>query len=261
MEKRPIVTIIVPTYNSGEYLQETINSCCNQTYKNVEIIVIDDCSTDGTVKYLQSLEKVTLYLRDKNQGLTKNINYAFSYSTGEYILLLGHDDVIPCNHIEKMVSELECGVGLLWCNSIIIDEASRVKNWLTSHKNNIDRTQNYISDLAIYNFISSCGMLINASAFKALGGFDERYKIHAEWLFYSKLARNYNIKYTQKSYGLYRIHARNITKTIKKDKELMRSYKNECVSEANKLVTNKFVHEFRRMFFELKMIVGKLWFL
>ena len=100
------VTIIIPVYNSAAFIEETINSCLRQTYKAVEIIVIDDCSTDGTIDYLKNVNGITLYMNSENKGISKNLNFAVRECSGDYVIFLGHDDILPCTHVEKMIIEL-----------------------------------------------------------------------------------------------------------------------------------------------------------
>ena len=85
----PLVSICIPTYNGEKYLKECLDSCIDQTFKNYEIIICDDCSSDGTIKiieeYSEKFPQLKLFINDKNLGLVGNWNQCIHYSNGEWI--------------------------------------------------------------------------------------------------------------------------------------------------------------------------------
>lgn len=101
--ENPLISIIIPAYNAVKYIEETINSCLNQTYYNIEIIVQDDCSTDGTWELINQLyasdTKVRLYRNEKNLGIGDNWNAAYDKVTGEYVIIFNADDLLNPNLI------------------------------------------------------------------------------------------------------------------------------------------------------------------
>jgi len=105
----PLVSIIVSCYNHEAYIEECILSILNQTYDNIELIVIDDGSSDSSAKILEKLQqKHAFYFeRQANQGLTKTLNKAIKMAKGKYIAPLGSDDIILPNKTEIQVNYLE----------------------------------------------------------------------------------------------------------------------------------------------------------
>ena len=107
INEQPLVTVYIPTFNRLELLQRAVESVCNQTYKNLEIIVVDDCSTDGTQKYLVQLSKedsrIRYFFKEKNSGACVSRNIAIEYSTGEYITGLDDDDYFLKDRIQRFV--------------------------------------------------------------------------------------------------------------------------------------------------------------
>ena len=107
INEQPLVTVYIPTFNRLELLQRAVESVCNQTYKNLEIIVVDDCSTDGTQKYLVQLSKedsrIRYFFKEKNSGACPSRNIAIEYSTGEYITGLDDDDYFLKDRIQRFV--------------------------------------------------------------------------------------------------------------------------------------------------------------
>ena len=119
----PDVSVVIPCYNQGEYIQEAIESVFKHTYTNFEIIVIDDGSTDGkTIDILDRLSypKTTL-IRTENRGLPSARNTGISESRGEYILPLDSDDRIAGSYLEKGVKILESNrdAGIVYCKAAL----------------------------------------------------------------------------------------------------------------------------------------------
>ena len=85
----PLISVIIPVYNVELYVEKAINSILNQTYSNLQIIIIDDCSTDRTYEIVQNISKLdsrVLILRNKiNSKIVKTLNYGLEYARGEYI--------------------------------------------------------------------------------------------------------------------------------------------------------------------------------
>ncbi len=103
--KEPLVSIIIPSYNQGRFIEDTILSILNQTYKNIEIIVCDGKSTDETIKVLKKYDKKIFWLSEKDSGQPNAINKGFSLSSGEVLTFLNSDDVlIDKRAVQKMVS-------------------------------------------------------------------------------------------------------------------------------------------------------------
>lgn len=122
----PLVSVMVITYNQSNYIADCIDSILLQDYPNIEIIIADDASTDGTQDILNGyLAKysniVTLRLSTENKGITHNSNLALSFCNGKYIAFTGGDDVFMPNKIAKQVDWLEankerslCGHDAIW---------------------------------------------------------------------------------------------------------------------------------------------------
>jgi len=106
-----LVSVIIPVYNVEKYVKEAIESIQNQTYKNIEIIVIDDGSVDNTSKIVEKLAKddnrLKLYKNQKNLKIVKTLNLALSLSNGEYIARMDGDDISAPDRIEKKIKFLK----------------------------------------------------------------------------------------------------------------------------------------------------------
>lgn len=106
--KQFTVSIIIPIYNAEDFLAETINSVLNQTYKNIEVILVDDHSTDGSYDLAEQFkdEKITL-VKNPKKGACAARNYGFELSTGDYIQYLDADDLLSLHKIEKQLQQFQ----------------------------------------------------------------------------------------------------------------------------------------------------------
>ena len=109
MVNQPLVSICIPTYNVENFIQETLNACLNQTYKNIEIIISDNCSTDKTVSLIKDYgdPRIKIFSNSVNEGLLFNYKKVLSYATGKYISLLSADDGMEPETVAKAVFVLE----------------------------------------------------------------------------------------------------------------------------------------------------------
>ena len=105
-----LISIIINVYNGEKYIKKCLDSVVNQTYKNIEIILVDDGSTDGSGELCEKIKnndtRIKVYHK-KNGGLGSARNYGFNQAKGEYILFLDSDDYIELNTIEKMIKYKE----------------------------------------------------------------------------------------------------------------------------------------------------------
>ena len=109
--KNKLISVIVPCYNIERYIDKCIESIENQTYKNIEIIAVDDCSTDNTFEKLENLQKkynnISVYKNKKNSGAAFSRNYALKKAKGDYIGFVDSDDYIVENYYEKLLEKAE----------------------------------------------------------------------------------------------------------------------------------------------------------
>jgi len=240
MEK---VAIVILTYNSGEYLYETIASSRNQSYKNIEVIIVDDCSKDGTVEYLNSLNDVVVFFNKENKGIAKNLNFVMNQTDAEYMIFLGHDDILPYTHVEKMLREIKIDneIALVHCNALKIDSNGSIISLSRNNFVQFKKSKKAMYYLALDNFIQSCGLMIDRSKFIEIGGWDENYKLFGEWLTYIKLAKHWKIHFSDKTHGYYRVHEKSTIRMIGREQKIeIREYKKVCRDLAKSFLDKKY---------------------
>jgi len=257
------VSIIIPTYNGREFIEKTIESCLKQSYENIEIIVIDDGSTDGTRDLLLAYkEQVKLIFNKSNQGIVKNINQAVKMISSDYFIFLGHDDLLAENHVEIMVNEFEPDLVAVHCNSMLINKFSEETGFGWNNTTQLAKTANCLFELSLNNFISSCGLLCKTSVFKMVSGWDESFLHYGEWLYYIKALEHGKIKYTTKTHAYYRRHDTNITNTFK-NKDVVKKlneYYNTCRQLAHKKNNNTALESFKYLVNNVKLAIRKIIF-
>ncbi len=151
----PLVSIALCTYNGAMFLEQQLESLVNQTYQHIEIVVVDDCSTDNTVQILQCYAKqysyIRLFVNEENLGLSKNFEKALSLCVGEFIAISDQDDVWEKDKIAVLMDRIGDHT-LIYAKSAIIDE-----HGISIHKTSMDHSRPcYGSDprwITLINFI------------------------------------------------------------------------------------------------------------
>lgn len=125
--KEPLVTVVMPVYNAERFLRQAIESVLEQTYSNIELIMIDDCSNDLSYQIMAEYEKQDCRVRaikgDKNQGVAHVRNRGIQLAEGEYIALLDSDDVWEKTKIERQIELIRHeSADIVYCSLDFIDE-------------------------------------------------------------------------------------------------------------------------------------------
>lgn len=200
----PIV-VILPVYNGIKYLELAVQSVLQQQFSLFEFLIIDDCSTDGSWEYLQSVKdsRVTLYRNTNNKGLFYNLNFLIEKSTSSLIKLWSQDDIMHLDCIQEVVlfHELHPFIGFSYTDREYID-ASGIK----IPNNRIDNTPSIISK-DLHTRIacitgSIAGNIANVTIAKAaldkVGLFNEEMKISGDFDMWVRIAREFTIGFIKK---------------------------------------------------------------
>lgn len=131
IENAPLVSVIIPVYNAEKYVEQAVRSIMVQTYKNLEILITDDCSTDGSFAILQKLAKedsrIKLFTNEHNQKIVRTLNTLVERAKGKYIARMDADDISLQKRIEKQVCFMEAHPDIAICgtNAWHIDEKGK----------------------------------------------------------------------------------------------------------------------------------------
>jgi hypothetical protein len=132
VKQRPLVTVTIPMYNNARFINETIQSVLSQTFSDIELLIYDDYSTDGSYEIAASFSdsRIRLFRNSENLGPEKNWNKAISDVRGKYVKLVCGDDILYPECIEKQIAAFEepgnNGVSLVSCQRTIIDPEGKV---------------------------------------------------------------------------------------------------------------------------------------
>jgi glycosyltransferase involved in cell wall biosynthesis len=238
----PLVSIVFTSYNHREYLKQALNSLVNQTYPNLEIIIIDDCSTDGSQEILKEYEhydNINLKLETKNSGsYVKASNYGASFAKGEYILFAQCDDFAEANQIETLIKEFEKNpsVGVVFSKSQLVDEKGIVFSddfvgREKTFKEAVNR-KGLILGAKMKEFLSFSCVIPNLSAalikhdlFKEINGLSDQYLVVADWEFWLDLTEITDFYYVPQPLNYFRQHATTIRSSIKMKTQIVEIYK------------------------------------
>lgn len=211
------VSIAVITFNQVNLLKECLDSCLNQTYENIEIIVADDGSTDGTHEMLENYsinypEKFVLRLSRVNQGITKNSNAALFACSGKYIAIMGGDDLMHQDKIREQVEFMEKNEScyISYHDMDVFESATNKTLYLYGEKNN--SRSGDISTIIQHGTINCASATMYRANRIPCHGFREELPVVSDWMLtIDTLALGGEIIYLPKLLGRYRRHVQNVS--------------------------------------------------
>ncbi|WAC03347.1 glycosyltransferase [Lacinutrix neustonica] len=204
----PIVTVICTCFNHRDFIKIALDSVLNQSYKNIELLIIDDCSKDDSVQiikhWIDDNNFGTLIKNKNNLGLTKSFNNAVLKSKGDYLIDLAADDELLPHCIALQISVFNAykteKIGIVYGNASVINKSTDEK-YVFFNRFSQEKMASSPKDGFIYkelidhsNTICSVSAMIKRNVFMALGGYDERL-IYEDYDFWLRLARTYYILY------------------------------------------------------------------
>lgn len=215
----PLVSVIVPAYNHEAYVEEAIRSIAAQTYSNIEVVIIDDGSTDGTFDRigatLSSIDRDldAQVFTQSNAGVCATLNRGLALAKGEFVQFLASDDVYLPRKTERclgMLKGAEENVGAVYCDGYVIDAMSR-RLGLFSHRYAVPLSRNCYPELLVANWIPAMGLLYRRRIIEEAGGFDPDLRFE-DWDLLLRIARHNKILRIAEPLFLYRSHDSNLHK-------------------------------------------------
>ena len=226
----PVVSIIIPVYNGSDYMREAIDSALAQSYKNIEVIVVNDGSNDDgeTEKIALSYGDRIKYIRKENGGVSSALNTGINVMKGEYFSWLSHDDVYLPDKVQSQINAIsklskEQRVVCL-CESKQIDNNSNDLPMITGNKpfgkyadGEIINYKEALCLLIKQGSFNGCSFLIPKEAFLYCGGFNENMRYTQDFFMWIKLfLYGYNLLIISGVHVCSRVHGKQVTVTGKK---------------------------------------------
>ena len=206
----PLVSIVICYFNRPEYIQDSIESALNQTHSAIEVIVVDDGSTEEAHRVLLTIPGPTI-IRQENGGVAVARNRGLTAARGEYIIFLDHDDRLLPNAVESHLRAIAGKVppGLIFAAVREIDKAGRV----TGQPYVCAPRRNYYSSMLESNPIHCpAAAMITRKAFLAVGGMDPEVAPSEDYDLYLRLAKQYPVIRHAGLVAEYRIHDTNVSR-------------------------------------------------
>jgi glycosyltransferase involved in cell wall biosynthesis len=210
----PKVSVIIPNYNYGKYIAKTVDSVLAQTYKNVEVVVVDDGSKDDSLDVLENYGEAITVVRQQNQGVSPARNNGVQNSTGELLSFLDADDIWLPEKLERQVHRItdDADIGLVHCAMSYVDTNDNV---IGENRNGLE---GWIGEalLRLKPAIVGAGStgLVRRDIFDEVGGFDPRQTTAADWDFCYRVASRYKVAFVDEPLVLYRIHNSNMHSNV-----------------------------------------------
>lgn len=216
MSKKILVSIIIPVYNGEKFIKKTINSCLNQTIReNIEVIIINDFSSDSSENIINEFgDSVRYFKNEVNKGIIYCVNRGLDIAVGDFIMFLGHDDLLVSEHIEIILEEFDEDTSFVFCDSSLIDLNDKVIKESSITVGVETMVQNPFYFLVRTNFINVCGLLFRREYALKVGKFGTQFRHYGEWDFWIKLKTLGKMKFSKKVKSFYRRHDTNITNKL-----------------------------------------------
>lgn len=221
-DKQPLVTIIAVCYNHEKYVEETLNSIVNQTYKNIQLIIMDDFSSDNSVQIInewieKNKKECTFIPHKQNQGLCKTLNEALTYTKGQYYQAISCDDVLMPEKILKQINVfLENPAIAVVCSNVLeIDERSNI---LPKKDSNIEfvyglrKSEELFKTLISNYIIEAPSVLIKKKCTHKIKVYDENL-VFEDWDLWLNLSSRYDFYFMKEPLAKYRVLPTSMSRT------------------------------------------------
>ena len=213
MPTQPLVSVLMPCFNAGQYLYSSISSVLNQTYSNLELIVVDDGSTDSSLAVASCFndDRVRVIKNETNLGIVTSRNIGISHAKGELLACLDADDIALPERIElqvKFMSE-DPELALLGSSAYLIDESGVVFDAADVPETHGDICRNILRG----NSIIHSSVMMRANIVKLLGGYVKDYSLAEDYALWIKIASGYKVSNLPERLVKYRVHSSQISQT------------------------------------------------
>lgn len=210
----PKISIITPTLNQANFIEQTIKSVVSQNYTDLEYIVIDGGSTDGTLDILKKYSGRLKWISEKDRGQAEAINKGVKMSSGDIIGYLNSDDVLAENCLLKVAKFFTTHNDIFWVTGkcfIIDSQNKRIRGFITWYKNILLRFFRSSHSLIITNFISQPATFWRRSAMEKTEYFNESLHYSMDYEYWLRLWKEYKPGFIDDYLASFRVHKQSKT--------------------------------------------------
>lgn len=221
MKEEILISVVIPTYNRSDYLIEALNSVINQTYKNIEIIIVDDGSKDNTKEIvnnyieLNKTKNIRYYYKD-NGGVATARNFGIKHSEGVFIAFLDSDDLWKKDKLLKQIKLFnDPKIGLVHSHYSILKEDNQLITNIPEEEGKFNGNMYY--KMRIYNIVGTSTVVIRKECIDKVGFFEGEYSPAEDYDLWLKISKEYNFGYISESLVYYReFSSENISRNLTK---------------------------------------------
>ena len=202
---QPLVSIVIATYNMGQYLSQAVDSILQQTWKNIEVIVVDDGSTDNTPEAMLKYDRDSRvnFIRNQNQGQPKAKNCGIKATQGDFIGFCDADDYWEANKLEIQMPLFENpNVGVVYSEVSFIDENN---NLFSKDHHEVRHSGKITNQMLIENFVPFGTSVIRRKCIEQNGIFDEEFRMGIDWDLWLRYSLDWEFKYAPEKTYVYRV--------------------------------------------------------
>jgi glycosyltransferase involved in cell wall biosynthesis len=245
-----LVSVIIPVYNSVQFLKESLESVINQTYPNIEIICVDDGSTDYSLKILQQYSDKITIISQENHGLASALNTGIKQMKGDWLKWFSPDDIMYSYTIKTLVDEAKNNPNTIFYSNweIINENGKKLREFQESNYNDLSNFE-YNIRLLDRQLINVNTTLIPSSLLEKciIRNLDDPVAIDYDFFLNAALLSNTTFHLIQKSLIKYRIHTKQLShKNISKTLEYISQIKDEILQHLDDLSKSKYITELKR---------------
>lgn len=214
MNEEPLVSVVIPAFNRHEYIQHTVDSVLTQSYKNIQLIVVDDGSTDGTFELLQQYGKrlhLLTHPNRENRGQSAAINLGITQADGKYLAILDSDDYWAPNKLKVLVDFLEerDEIGLVYSNGYGVSASGEILYEFLPKNHQETNDPNRVL-LDCYTLLPN-NSVVRKSVIDKAGAFEEGFRAAQDHDMLIRLAEITKFAYIPEFLFYYRRHANSIS--------------------------------------------------
>jgi glycosyltransferase involved in cell wall biosynthesis len=208
---RPEVSVVIPAYNAESYVGSALDSVFAQTFRDFEVLVVDDGSIDGTAKVVSEYGATVRYIRQANAGVSQARNQGIEASAGRYVAFLDADDTWFPEKLDRQLAHLSRSPQHKACYSALAVVTADMRPIKLSRSK---RSGSLLEDLILRGNVIGSGstVLCERSLFAAVGGFDPALSQCADWDMWIRLATRTDFLYVDEPLVTYRQHASSMSR-------------------------------------------------